>query len=139
MSEEFDISDYELERVVDEKKRHKELISAINKLASYVKVDNTNDSNLSEVIARNNTLIESLISKLSSLSQPQSQPEINVTTNQDKVVSAINSLVAEIKNSRPIEKEEKVVEEKKTTDWEFTVVRNPFTSVIESVTAKQKY
>ena len=109
-------------------KRHKELLTAINKLTNAI--SQNKESEIVKAIEKNALSMDSFITAIKSIKPPE------VSINQNEVIVAINELSVIVKESIGYQKI--ILEElKKPRDGEFKVNKNNY-GFIESVTFKSK-
>lgn len=115
-----------------EERRHKEIITAINKLAVLVSQNRSID--VVSAIEKNTQSLGTFVVAVQNI-----KPQVSVETNQYEVIKALNAIASDIKNanSQAIEKGfENILNELKK-EKEFKVNKNQ-NGYIESVTAKTK-
>lgn len=110
-------------------KRHRELISAINKKLAIETPPP--DTSVADAIGEHVKTVEKLIAKLKPVEIPR--PVINVETNNDEIIARMSDIADRISSSLAVLKQAPV--EQKPREWTFTVTRN-FLGVIETITAK---
>ncbi len=121
-----------------DEQRHQETLGALTELSTVLKSlqGKKDDSAIQQVLQKNAELINKFGNKLDDFSKPDA-PEVNVSVNQEIVVSEIRGLKGSIDSLIPLmEKLIKLEEDEKNVSWEFMFNRNGF-GVTTSVSAKK--
>lgn len=107
-----------------ESARHKEVLDALGKVASIIG-ENKNDL-VAKAIENNTKEISTFASKLSELEIKVEAPIVNLSTDQQNVISAINSLKEQGgRIEKLLEKQNEMFEKiSKPKDYEFEFTRN---------------
>jgi 3-methyladenine DNA glycosylase Tag len=117
-----------LEELLEEK-RHKEVLSAINKLATVISSNRSIE--VVSAIEKNTQSLNQFVLALKEIRQ-----EVNVETNQGEVISALHKLADDINKS--LEKQNSIlIDLARSKEGTFTLNKNS-NGYIESVTYKQK-
>lgn len=129
---ELDNEDKEFELILADK-RHKELIATLGSVTSALKEKDNSDIVLA--IDSQKEKIEKFINYV----KEDKEKDINIELNQDKIVSSIDLMANSILQSLDELKKLVVKTEQKEEkpNWEFHIVRNRVSDLIETVTAKQ--
>jgi hypothetical protein len=129
---ELDNEDKEFELILADK-RHKELISTLGSVTSALKEKDNSDIVLA--IDSQKEKIEKFINYV----KEDKEKDINIELNQDKIVSSIdlmaNSILQSLDELKKLVVKSEYKEQK--PNWEFHIVRNRVSDLIETVTAKQ--
>lgn len=132
------VRDSEVEGILA-RKRHKELIGAINTLVTEFqqKEPDQGGDTIKQAISQHIQTVEKLVSTLSNLPKPE-KPVINIETNNDTIIASLNDIADRISASLSALKQSvPAVVDTRPREWTFTVTRN-FLGVIETITAKAK-
>ena len=130
MAVEFD--DEKFEQLLAEK-RHGELIKSLGGVVSALKEKDNSD--IVSAIDSQKEKIEKFIDYI----KEDKEKDINIELNQDKIVSSIdlmaNSILQSLDELKKLVVKSEYKEQK--PNWEFHIVRNRVSDLIETVTAKQ--
>jgi len=127
-----DFNDDEVQELVLEQ-RHNELIKSLSGVVSALK-----EKNNSDIVSAIDDQKEK-IAKFIDYIKEDKEKDINIELNQDKIVSSIDVMANSILQSLDELKKLVVKTEQKEQkpNWEFNIVRNRVSDLIETVTAKQ--
>lgn len=113
--------------------RHRELVNSLKGVVAAI--SSTQNDSIKQSIDLQTKTIEKFIEKLNSV-KTQEKSEVKIETNQDKVVNSVDYMTSAIlQGITELKQDLKVTEVKK--EWKFEIVRNKWSELIESVTAKQ--
>ncbi len=121
MTDMGDISDYELNKLLNDKKHHKELLIALGNVASTIK-----DQDARALIERNQSHMASVFEKMTKIDTRPPEikmPDVNVSTDHSDVIAAINQLIEEIK---------------KPKNYSFKIIRDNYSKLVKEIIAEQK-
>lgn len=127
MLDQLELEDEEFEQLIADR-RHKELLSAINKLLSAINVKEDSTAVTKELQKQSQAIRE-----FSDTIKNLKQPIVNV--NQEPVISAIKNLSIAVKTELDLIKQS-LGKEKEEKEWEFDIKRD-FTGNITKVTATE--
>lgn len=132
-----EIDDEQFEQLLSDK-NHKQLIGMLRELNASIRQNQEVNTKIAALVERSDQLIKTVASKLSEIKieAPEVKPQINITTNQDKVVGEIAKMAGELKNNVDALREV-AKDNKKPHEWVFDIKRDD-TGHISSVTAKPK-
>jgi len=127
-----DFNDDEVQELVLEQ-RHNELIKSLSGVVSALK-----EKDNSDIVSAIDDQKEK-IAKFIDYIKEDKEKDINIELNQDKIVSSIDVMANSILQSLDELKKLVVKTEQKEQkpNWEFNIVRNRVSDLIETVTAKQ--
>jgi len=127
-----DFNDDEVQELVLEQ-RHNELIKSLSGVVSALK-----EKDNSDIVSAIDDQKEK-IAKFIDYIKEDKEKDINIELNQDKIVSSIDVMANSILKSLDELKKLVVKTEQKEEkpNWEFHIVRNRVSDLIETVTAKQ--
>lgn len=114
-------------------RRHKELVNSLKGVIAAV--SSTQDNSIKQSIENQTKTIERFIEVLNNVNKNE-KSEVKVDVNQDKVVNSVDYMTTAIlQGLTELKQGLKTPEVKK--EWKFEIVRNKWSELIESVTAKQ--
>ena len=127
-----DFNDDEVQELVLEQ-RHNELIKSLSGVVSALK-----EKDNSDIVSAIDDQKEK-IAKFIDYIKEDKEKDINIELNQDKIVSSIDVMANSILQSLDELKKLVIKTEQKEQkpNWEFNIVRNRVSDLIETVTAKQ--
>jgi ABC-type Fe3+-citrate transport system substrate-binding protein len=122
-----------------EEARHEEILSALKRIASSVESESKNEI-ISKSIENNTKEIANFGSKLGELEVRVDAPIVNVQTNQQQVIAAINELKAQgARIEQLLTEQNRYFEEMcRPKDYEFKFDRNHLGVMQSPITAKVK-
>ena len=127
-----DFNDDEVQELVLEQ-RHNELIKSLSGVVSALK-----EKDNSDIVSAIDDQKEKIVKFIDYIKEDK-EKDINIELNQDKIVSSIDVMANSILQSLDELKKLVVKTEQKEQkpNWEFNIVRNRVSDLIETVTAKQ--
>lgn len=131
-----DISDFELKKLLNDQKRHSELMAAISKL---LEPKQTSSVDIRPYLEKNNSIISSFIEKVGNIKFEQKEhqaPQVNVTTDNKDVIEEIKTLnqTAQLL----VENQKKIMELLSMKPTKLELVRNSTLNTLSHVDIKYK-